>query len=144
MSALPKSLAMLPEAIEALKDAIRSSGYVDGVVEEVAEEYEVNPVLLRRKFTDATGCKPEDYRVTDTSALSLARAKQLAEEWGKSFTGGSYKLCGLEFRVETFHYVAVAWTSQGLHVIRVENGARMILTFKNQQAARNFIAKNVI
>jgi Zn-dependent peptidase ImmA (M78 family) len=51
------------EAVRNLKDAIINDGYNETTMIEIAEEWDVNPQALLRKFMESTSKPPEDYKV---------------------------------------------------------------------------------
>ena len=51
----------LQSAINDLKAELAAHGYRPGVVTETAEDWDLVPVFLRRKFHEATGQWPVDY-----------------------------------------------------------------------------------
>lgn len=52
----------LNEAINDLRATLAADGFAPGAVEEVAEDWGLNPVLLTRKFREKFNCKPSAYQ----------------------------------------------------------------------------------
>lgn len=72
------------DAIADLKAEITKQGYKEGIVEDIAREYGLKTVLLRRKFEEATRATPESWEPPqDMSALARKRAKQMASKLQK-------------------------------------------------------------
>jgi len=51
----------LNEAIADLRDCA-GEGFTPSLITEIAEDYDLNPALLDRKFNEKFGCAPSDYR----------------------------------------------------------------------------------
>lgn len=130
----------LNSALIDLKSRI-ASGFTAGIVAEVADDWDVRPELLDRKFREATGKAPEDFAVLDVSAALRSRARALAAEWRKEFRGGDGSLTGRTFFLSGREMVAAAWSSEGIHCIRVDSGERRIVTFPNIAAAAAYIER---
>ena len=73
----------LIDAITDLKSEIVARGYVAGMVEEIARDYEVNPILLARKFTENTGRAPADYSITKIEIDYAARFEAMRDRMAR-------------------------------------------------------------
>lgn len=82
----------ITQAVQALRDQIMDMGYTEGVVEEIAEEFEIKPELLRRKFTEVVGHEPQSW---DAAALLSSRIKLARAEAGvmrRNFAPGAMRM----------------------------------------------------
>ncbi|MCF3595733.1 hypothetical protein LZG00_17215 [Rhodobacteraceae bacterium LMO-12] len=72
----------LEEALDTLKDRLGQGGRAAEIVTDTADEYELNPILLRRKFVEKFAVSPEAY-VPSTSLATLSRrkARKEAHSW---------------------------------------------------------------
>lgn len=52
----------IQEAIQAVKTYVNEGSTPEDAVDYAAEDYGMNPVLVRRKFTEQTGYTPEEHR----------------------------------------------------------------------------------
>lgn len=75
----------LEEALDTLKDRLGQGGQAAEIVTDTADEYELNPNLLRRKFEERFSVSPEAY-VPSTSFATLSRrkARKEAHSWAWS------------------------------------------------------------
>jgi hypothetical protein len=122
----------------------------------IADDWDVNPALLIRKFKEATGKDPADYHVVskkDLDKVMLDRARVLAKK-----TLSDYRALGMTGGVDIlgkiFNYngaggqkkvgVSIAYTRDGIEFIRAEDGKHMVLRFPNQTVASNFIGKRLL
>ena len=122
----------------------------------IADDWDVNPALLIRKFREATGKDPADYHVVnknDLDKVMLDRAhvlakKALSDYRALGMTGGvdilgkifNYNGAGGQKKVG----VSIAYTRDGIEFIRAEDGKHMVLHFPNQSAASNYIRKHLL
>lgn len=67
----------LQKALKELAETILDEGFSETGLQWIVEEYEVNPVLLRRKFAEQYGVEPEGY--ADKMAARAAAKKVMAE-----------------------------------------------------------------
>ena len=72
----------LEDALDTLKDRLGQGGYSLEILTETADEYEVSPSLLSRKFEERFSVSPEAY-VPSTSLTTLSRrkARKDARSW---------------------------------------------------------------
>lgn len=70
----------LNDALHDLRDVIALKGFTAELVEEIAEDYGINPVLLSRKFTEQYNATPAEYVAPNVAELSdkLRAAQQRA------------------------------------------------------------------
>lgn len=72
----------LDEALDTLKDRLGEAGTASEIVNDTADEYDLHPGLLRRKFEERYNTSPEDYvPSTSLSTLSRRRARKEALNW---------------------------------------------------------------
>lgn len=55
------SMKNINEAVNDLKETVVSRGFSDEFVNEIAEEWDVHPAALVRKFEEKTGNHPKDF-----------------------------------------------------------------------------------
>lgn len=72
----------LEEALDTLKDRLGQGGQTAEILTDTADEYELNPNFLRRKFEERFSVSPEAY-VPSTSLATLSRrkARKEAHSW---------------------------------------------------------------
>lgn len=117
----------IPEAVKQLKADLAGEGFYEGLIEEVADEYELNPKLLARKFEEQFGAAPSQYEAPKKVELSAEPAKKLAREtYEKRGYYGGTDTCGVEFDNDGRRAVSVAWESRGHVYIDVETREIMI------------------
>lgn len=72
----------LEEALDTLKDRLGQGGLAAEIVTDTADEYELNPNLLRRKFEERFAVSPEAYvPPTSLATLSRRKARKDAHSW---------------------------------------------------------------
>lgn len=79
-------MSELMDAVKDLKDTLAHDGYHEGLVAEIAGDWEINPALLVRKFTQYTGKSPSEYtppkRVVLTDEYLAKRAEEICKKRG--------------------------------------------------------------
>ncbi|TMM50737.1 hypothetical protein [Sulfitobacter sabulilitoris] len=74
----------LQDALEDLKETILADGFEPMLVEKIALEHGLNPIMLRRKFIEMTEQEPESYfRATDLPSGNDIRNQMNALENAK-------------------------------------------------------------
>lgn len=130
----------LGHAIDQLVSDIGSIGYWDGIVNAVAEEYEIHPQLLERKFKDKYKVAPSEY--VNRRRIEFSRdhlLEQARKAWHDNNLEGSpedHFYFGLEFRRDSQDWIAVAWTGASLIVINKETAAPWKFSWYNTKVAR--------
>lgn len=140
----------LNDAIKDLKDRLKDQKYTSEMLNEVADDWELNPVLLLRKFKELTGKDPSEITFSDENDLeqkSVQRAKDIAASWAEKNIVGGVKgsaVLGKVFGYEGILHVAAAWTSAGLHAVDVRNMEMMRIRFNSREYAQRYITQNVL
>lgn len=141
----------LNDALNDLIDRARNGG-TQAMVQEVAEDWDLNPILLARKFVERTGCAVEAFSKVDKAALQLkqievarAKAVEYANQW---YVGGSRADNPLHGKLMTHangnQYIVVGYCNGALDLIRVDNFAKMVLRFPNRPAAARYISEKLL
>lgn len=126
------SLKNLGEAIEDLKGEIFNKGYNEGLLEQVAGYWNINPCILELNFIKLSGCPPHRFRADAEAAdrIALQYARKLAEKWKNEIWRGTF-ICGYEFYTkDAEHMVAAAWVSK-IHCISVRNLKRCLVNYES-------------
>lgn len=72
----------LEDALDTLKERLGQEGHAAEIVIDTAREYELNPILLRRKFEERFSVSPEAYVPTiSITTLNRRRARKEAQNW---------------------------------------------------------------
>lgn len=151
---LQESAADLNDALKDLKNTLASDGYSPNVVKQVADDWDVNPALLARKFKEATGKDPQDFQMADKESLGKAQfeaGKRKAREWvAKNIRGGESPLEGKPFTFvdkkanQSYQLVASAWTGTKLHAWNITKNSFWEITFPNVGAAAKYIDAHLL
>ena len=151
---LQESAADLNDALKDLKNTLASDGYSPNVVKQVADDWDVNPALLARKFKEATGKDPQDFQMADKESLGKAQfeaGKRKAREWvAKNIRGGESPLEGKPFTFvdkkanQSYQLVASAWTGTKLHAWNITKNSFWEITFPNIDAAAKYIDAHLL
>lgn len=121
---------MILHAINDLKACIATGEPVD--IDEIAEEWELNPKLLERKFEEQCGVAWFDWTPPKPVAeRSLESLRPLAEAWYNEQFRGSGAEIGSTFKRGDRRGFVVAITTSAVYYIDAQNEKRMKLTFRN-------------
>lgn len=85
-------MSQLSDAINDLKDRLIDTGYREGLVEAVAEDWDLKAPLLRRKFTENLGHAPEDWDVQAYLEAKIRGARAEAEDMKRNFAPAAMRL----------------------------------------------------
>ena len=113
------------------------------------EDWEINPVLLARKFEEQFGKSPAEYQSPskiDTLDNAIRKADEIRQSKFGISSGEKNDVEGVVFTDpdRTNQYVTIAWAGNKLHVIRVDSLSHKSLTFKNMRSVEAFLSKHVI
>ncbi|HEY7823734.1 MAG TPA: hypothetical protein VIG24_12910 [Acidimicrobiia bacterium] len=101
-------------------------------MKEIAEDYELNPILLERKFTESTGRAPRDWTPPKAAPeRNLESLRPLAEKWYNEAFRGSGSEIGSTFKRGDRRGFVVAITSNQVFYIDAQNEKRRVITFRN-------------
>ena len=115
------NISDLNSAIQSIVGEIRHGKFDETTVVSIAEEFELNPKLLVRKFEEKYGCHPSEFKTADTQAVSIEAATRKAKEIAAKYTGG-VDICGKVFTTDSGrHGVAAVYAKDGLHFVRVDS-----------------------
>ena len=155
----------LKEAVETLSEDLNSAlkelkqelaggkEYTPEMLKGIADDWEVNPALLIRKFKEATGNDPADYKIMDKGALDKtlttraeAKAREIYKQRG--FHGG-VDILGKKFTYnnnagKVRPGVAIAYSRAGLEYVSVDTGEHRGISFSNQHDASNYLRKHLL
>lgn len=119
----------LNDALKDLRDRITEDGFVTGLVEKVARDWDLKAALLDRKFAEKYGVAASEYRALTKTALrnlAIEIAMKSAVSFSERFTGGADVL-GKSFKdTDGEEFIAVAIAVGGLRAVKVSNGAWMV------------------
>jgi hypothetical protein len=108
-------------AIKDLAEAILGGDTIDDALFDTAEEFGLNPVLLRRKFREQHGVEPEGFarrqaevaaRVEANRAAQMDAAQHTAREHARCYTGTD-PLLGRVFELDGEQFVYVNTSHRG-------------------------------
>lgn len=124
----------LVDALKDLRDRLEDDGYHVGLVEFVANEWEVNPDLLQRKFEEAEGVPPEKWDISGAikrrADWAIAEAKVMSRNFAVKarhveIGGREVEITGLMVRtLKRQRIIAVAMTREGLMGIDISSSTR--------------------
>ena len=145
----------LNSALKDLKQELAGGKeYSPEMLKGIADDWEVNPALLIRKFKEATGKDPADYKIMDKETMGkvvFEAGKKKATEWVKhNIQGGTSSLLGKPFTYkdketgQESQYVAAAWTGRGLHGWNITKQAIYTISFPNSTAAAKYIDAHIL
>ncbi len=156
----------IAEAVESLSEDLNAAlkdlkselaggkEYTPEMLKGIADDWEVNPALLIRKFKEATGKDPADYKIMDKETMGkvvFEAGKKKATEWVKhNIQGGTSSLLGKPFTYkdketgQESQYVAAAWTGRGLHGWNITKQAIYTISFPNSTAAAKYIDAHIL
>lgn len=122
----------LQEAIKDLKASISSDGFDEDLISEIASDWDLNPVLLARKFEESTGCTPGVWTPPRAAPeRNLESLRPAAEKWyAEQFIGTGSEI-GATFERGDRRGFIVAITSNKVFYIDALNEERRVLTFRN-------------
>ena len=132
-------------AITELKRAIAAQGYTAELLEEIAEEFDLKPALLARKFQEATGRLAGEW----AAAPAVADAADRICERARAIAGAEYR-GGVDVAGRTFEgklgrrYAAIAVCADGIDCLRLSDGARRRITFKTAAARDAFALRRIV
>lgn len=113
---------MLNEAIEQVREDVLKGKELQGAVKSAAEDFELNPVLVARKFAEKFGSVEQVL----SCAAHASKAKTLddlameqAEKWSKQFVSKSARF-GRRFKIEGVQYIYVANKGGSRPVIAID------------------------
>lgn len=145
---LIEAMSDLGDAIKDLKSTIAKDGYKSGLEKEIADDWDVNPALLVRKFKEQYGKDPKDYVAPDTGTMNKkayeAGMKHVRDWVSKNIQGGESNVEGKTFVNNNVPLIAMAWTSKGLYCWRTDKQEVWILRFANQTAAYKYITTHIL
>jgi len=134
----------LQAAINDIRDSIVIDGYSDDLVAEIAEDYELNPILLERKFSECYGVSVADWVApTLVSERDLESLRPAAEKWYNEQFRGSGVEIGSTFKRGDRAGFVVAITTNAVYYIDTLNENRMVLKFSNRRSRAAWVAKNL-
>lgn len=122
----------LTDALKELKSDLASGALsdaeVDALVNEVSDDYDLNPVLVKRKFEESFSKNVYEYKVVDTSAMWAKSAKKrafeiLKENFGSDGWSNLSLKTGDFFEHKDDNYVVVCMSQRGFEVLRVRDQA---------------------
>ena len=124
----------LVDALKDRRDRLEDDGYHVGLVEFVANEWEVKPELLERKFVEAEGVPPEKWDISAAMARRAERTIAEAKVMSRNFAskarhveidGRDVEITGLLVRtLKRRRVIAVAMTREGLMGIDINSSVR--------------------
>ncbi|GGL91442.1 hypothetical protein GCM10011534_12010 [Pseudooceanicola nanhaiensis] len=132
------------DAIEDLKTELsEGEPFTDALLGDVAKDHRLKPELLRRKFEDETGQRPEDYaapaKVSHEQAMRL-RGRQLESRLDpvaySFFRHLEPKVFGRIINFEGRKLMAVAVTGD-LHCLDWETGREVQIVWQNRNEAHD-------
>lgn len=118
----------LKEALDTLKDRLGQGGLAAEIVTDTADEYELNPKLLHRKFEERFSVSPEAYiPSTSLATLNRRKARKEAHSWAWSSYSRSATLSMSMDEYQAYPVGKSEWIEQQikehhLGAIFVENG----------------------
>lgn len=121
------------EAVIELRKELEMGTKAETAVRLIAEDYSLNPILLRRKFEESYKKTPEAYTSAPTTPLPTTSdvAMAVATAWSKEFMGVSPHLGKpFTFQGERFLFVVIqsGCPKWGIKAVRVKDGARRQIT----------------
>ena len=133
----------LNEALDDLKSEIVENGYSEAIVSEIASSYELNAVLLLRKFEEQTGKRPEEYKVTDlTKKMESAALKSAWREFDKITHEANRPLdiglFGVELVFGEDQGIVIALLEKTIYYWNVNKMQRYALELNNLSEAESF------
>jgi len=126
-------------AVNEIRDELAKGSPVT-ILDEIAADYDLNPVLVARKFAETFGTSHTEYQPPveiDTTGPRVRRARVI---FASEFEGGP-NIAGSTFKRHGRVLVAIAATSAGIHFLD-EAGARKVLRFKTVNAIDAFVTAN--
>lgn len=120
-------------AINDLRERIADAEFVDSMlVEEVADDWELHPKLLERKFEEQHGCGVLEWTPpAPVKERDLESLRPLAEAWYNEQFRGSGAEIGSTFKRGDRRGFVVAITTSAVYYIDAQNEKRMKLVFRN-------------
>lgn len=116
----------LNAALNDLTETLREEGFRDGLIEEIAADWEIKAPLLARKFEERTGKAPAEFKAAsraDMRNAAIQKAMEAAIERRADFTDGAAPdICGKGFTHDGEEYIAVVIAIGGLRAIQISNG----------------------
>ena len=117
----------LNEALVDLATEIAKGGYSHALLEMVAEDHDLNPKLLERKFNEKHGKAPADYVAPKAVEMSEETLLKLARETFDRFAPEGCtpapNFFGKRFEYENLSYMLVApFNSHEILCIRTDSG----------------------
>jgi hypothetical protein len=137
----------LGDAMNDLVDRLKTDGFKPNLVKDVADEWEINPALLQRMFTQKYNREPKDFSAgTDEKDKVIEAAKKAARAYrNTSFSGKFDKYVGKIFKGNhNREYAFVAWTGKDIHALKIPDQKKILLTFNNADSAYKFLEKNIL
>lgn len=139
----------LNDALKDLKDRLKDQKYTPELLKDVADDWEINPALLIRKFKEQTGKDPSEFKMANAEEINkktYEKAKEVAVDWAKRNIADpeASPVLGQPFDYEGIPHIAAAWTSRGLYCVDARNLKVMVIRFSNREAAMKFLMKNVV
>jgi len=117
----------LNEALKDLRTTIAEDGFTDTLVEEIANDWDIKPALLARKFEEKTGKSPAEFKAVSQTALrniAIEIAMKAVVEYRARFTSNDNvpEITGKGFTHDGEDYIAVCIATGGLRAVKVSNG----------------------
>ena len=137
----------LGDAMNDLVDRLKNDGFKPSLVKDVADDWEINPVLLNRMFVQKYNREPKDFSASDGDKDKIiAAAKNAAKTYRDTkFSGDFDKYVGKIFKGNhNREYAVVAWTGKDIHALRLPDQKKMMLSFNNSISALAFLKKNIL
>lgn len=123
------------EAVKELRKEIEAGTEAAKAVREIAEEFELNPILLRRKFEESYHSTPEAHAERSKDLPPLPTVSDLAmkevERWVAQYNGRLPETgCPFTLNGERYLFVVVdgGCSKWGIKAIRVKDAARWQFT----------------
>ena len=134
----------ISEAINDLKIELAADGYSDDLVELVAEEWDLNPILLERKFREACGCGVVEWTPpAPVKERNLESLRPAAEKWyNEQFRGSGAEIGSTFTRGERRGFI-VAITTSKVYYIDALNEQRRVITFRNSAHRASWVDRSV-
>jgi hypothetical protein len=128
----------LSAALADLTDSIKSDGFDEAMIDEIASDWEVNPALLLRKFIEKTGKHPSELVIRDMSETLRKNAIKKASDIFDSRYSGARNHTGKIFTRNGEEFCIVAVCGKAIHNISVTTGRMKNLTFANRSSAADW------
>ena len=117
----------LNEALKDLRTTIAEDGFTATLVEEIANDWDIKPILLARKFEEKHGKPASEFSAASqttlrNNAIETAMKAVVANRARFSDTPGVPEVTGMAFTADGEEYIAVAIATGGLRAVKVSNG----------------------